>query len=279
MNLDSAIPDAAIPKTSASAPPRANILGVPIDAIDLPTAVNSIDGWITRRERHYVCVCNVHTVMECQRDEAIRQVYNQAGMVTPDGMPLVWVSRLMGFGGVGRVYGPDLTLATLARSLERGWSHFFYGGAPGVAEKLAARMTARFPELKIAGLISPPFRPLTAQEDDADVRRINESGADIVWVGIGAPRQEQWMASHRARLDAAVLIGIGAAFDFLSDTKRQAPRWMMRSGLEWLFRFACEPRRLWRRYLVYNSMFVWLMLMQFMGLRGGARARTQADAE
>ncbi|HVC44311.1 MAG TPA: WecB/TagA/CpsF family glycosyltransferase [Candidatus Binataceae bacterium] len=277
MNLDSAIPDAAIPTTAASAPPRANILGVPIDAIDLPAAVNSIDGWITRRERHYVCVCNVHTVMECQGNEAIRQVYHQAGMVTPDGMPLVWVSRLMGFGGVGRVYGPDLTLETFARSLERGWSHFFYGGAPGVAEKLVARMTARFPGLKIAGIISPPFRPLTPQEDDADVRRINDSGADIVWVGIGAPRQEQWMASHRARLNAPVLIGIGAAFDFLSDTKRQAPRWMMRSGLEWLFRFACEPRRLWRRYLVYNSMFVWMMLMQFMGVRGGARI--QADAE
>ncbi len=247
--------------------PRADILGVPISAINLNSAVDTIAGWIGESQRHYVCVCNVHTVMECTRSESIRRIYHRAGLVTPDGMPLVWVTRLMGFQGVERVYGPDLMLAVMERSTQRGWSHFLYGGAPGVAERLSSRMTAAFPGIKIAGEISPPFRPLTPLEDADVIKRINDSGADIVWAGIGAPRQERWMADHREPLSAPVLIGVGAAFDFLAGVKAQAPRWMMRSGLEWLFRFACEPRRLWRRYLLNNPLFMWFVLLQFLGLR------------
>jgi N-acetylglucosaminyldiphosphoundecaprenol N-acetyl-beta-D-mannosaminyltransferase len=244
----------------------ANILGVPISAVDMSAAVQTIADWIDRKRRNYVCVCNVHTVMECQKDEATLEIYRKAGMVTPDGMPLVWVSRLMGLSGVRRVYGPDLMLAMFEQSVARGWRHFLYGGAPGVAEMLATKMRERFSGLEIAGTFSPPFRALTAPETADVVGRINQSGADIVWVGIGAPGQELWMANHRKALNAPVLIGVGAAFDFLSGVKSQAPRWMMNCGLEWLFRLGSEPRRLWRRYLINNPLFVWHVMLQFFGV-------------
>jgi N-acetylglucosaminyldiphosphoundecaprenol N-acetyl-beta-D-mannosaminyltransferase len=262
----------------SGAAPRADILGVPISAINMNSAVDTIAGWISECQRHYVCVCNVHTVMECKRSESIRRIYHRAGLVTPDGMPLVWVTRLMGFQGVERVYGPDLMLAVMERSTQRGWSHFLYGGAPGVAERLSSRMTAAFPGIKIAGEISPPFRPLTPLEDADMIKRINDSGADIVWAGIGAPRQERWMADHREPLSAPVLIGVGAAFDFLAGVKAQAPRWMMRSGLEWIFRFACEPRRLWRRYLLNNPLFMWFVLLQFLGLEPNLSITSGSDS-
>jgi N-acetylglucosaminyldiphosphoundecaprenol N-acetyl-beta-D-mannosaminyltransferase len=261
--------------SSASIPilPHANILGVPVSAIDLPTAVETIGQWIDQGQRHYVCVSNVHTIMECQKDEAIREVFHQAGMITPDGMPLVWVSRMMGQPGVQRVYGPDLMLSVLEESVARGWSHYFYGGAPGVGATLASEMISRFPGLRVAGIFSPPFRPLNSQEEVEVVSSINQSGADIVWAGIGAPRQELWMAKHRQQLNAPVLIGVGAAFDFLSGIKPQAPRWMMAHGLEWVFRLKTEPRRLWRRYLYYNPLFVWKVALQFAGLQRHSAGR------
>jgi N-acetylglucosaminyldiphosphoundecaprenol N-acetyl-beta-D-mannosaminyltransferase len=225
-------------------------------------AVHTIEDWIARRESQYVCVTGVHGIMESQRDEEVRRIHNAAGLVTPDGMPLVWLSRLMGFAHVERVYGPDLMLALCARSVTQGYRHFFYGGAPGVAEKLACRLQARFPTLQVAGTYAPPFRPLTPAEDAAVVRRINAVQPDIVWVGISTPKQECWMREHVGRLCTPVLIGVGAAFDFHAGVKRQAPRWMQQSGLEWLFRLLTEPRRLWRRYLLNNSGFVWLVLLQ-----------------
>jgi N-acetylglucosaminyldiphosphoundecaprenol N-acetyl-beta-D-mannosaminyltransferase len=248
-------------------PPRVNILGVGISAITMQTALAVIDGWIARREPHYVCVATVHGVMECQRDPALRRIYNRSGLTTPDGMPLVWLSRLSGFPSVERVYGPDLLLALCEHGLDRGYRHFFYGGGPGVAEALAARLRARFPGLQIVGTYTPPFRPLTPAEDAAVVATINAAGPDIVWVGLSTPKQDRWMAEHVGRLTAPVLIGVGAAFDFHSGRKRQAPRWMQRSGLEWLFRLSQEPRRLWRRYLIYNPLFVALVLLQWSGLR------------
>ena len=177
-------------------------------------------------------------------------------------MPLVWLSRARGFGYVNRVYGPDLMLALCERSLSKGYRHFLYGGAPGVPEKLAENLKRRFPGLDVVGTYSPPFRPLTHEEDERVVRMINEAGPDIVWVGLSTPKQERWMAGHIGRLEAPVLIGVGAAFDFHSGVKRQAPRWMQRSGLEWLFRLLTEPRRLWRRYLIYNSLFVWNLMKE-----------------
>lgn len=173
-----------------------------------------------------------------------------------------------------RVYGPDLMLALCERSLEKGYRHFFYGGAPGVPERLAERLGARFPGLRVVGTFSPPFRPLTLEEDEKVVRMINGASPDILWVGLGAPKQERWMAEHRDRLRVPVMIGVGAAFDFYAGVKRQAPRWMQRAGLEWLFRLCQEPRRLWRRYLLNIPRFLCLVAAQELGiirceLRGG----------
>jgi N-acetylglucosaminyldiphosphoundecaprenol N-acetyl-beta-D-mannosaminyltransferase len=245
--------------------PKVNILGVEVSAINMKMALHTIEDWIARREPHYVCVTGVHGVMESQRDEEVRRIHNAAGLVTPDGMPLVWLSRLMGFSHVERVYGPDLMLTMCARSMTQGYRHFFYGGAPGVAEKLVLRLRARFPGLQVVGTYSPPFRPLTSEEDAAVVQHINAAQPDVVWVGIGTPKQDYWMKEHVGWLSAPVLIGVGAAFDFHAGVKRQAPRWMQRSGLEWLFRLMTEPRRLWRRYLINNSGFLCLMLLQGLG--------------
>jgi N-acetylglucosaminyldiphosphoundecaprenol N-acetyl-beta-D-mannosaminyltransferase len=247
--------------------PRANILGVGVSALNMAMALEIIEGWIERREPHYVCVTGVHGVMESQRDGELRRIHNRAGLVTPDGMPLVWLSRLQGFHHVERVYGPDLMLALCERSAAKGYRHFFYGGAEGVPEQLASVLQKRFPGLQVAGTFSPPFRPLTPDEDDRIVQMINAAAPDIVWVGLSTPKQERWMAGHRERLTAPVLIGVGAAFDFLTGRKPQAPRWMQRAGLEWLFRLLTEPRRLWRRYLINNPRFVLLVLLQWSGLR------------
>ncbi len=245
--------------------PRANILGVEVSAINMAMALRAIEGWIARREPRYICITGVHGVMESQRDEELRRIHNAAGLVTPDGMPLVWLSRRMGFRHVERVYGPDLLLAVCERSIAWGSRHFFYGGAPGVAETLVVRLQSRFPGLRLAGTYSPPFRPLTPQEDWAVVERINTAQPDIVWVGMSTPKQERWMAEHVGRLSAPVLVGVGAAFDFHAGLKRQAPRWMQTSGLEWFFRLLMEPRRLWRRYLINNPWFLWLVLLQALG--------------
>jgi len=168
---------------------------------------------------------------------------------------------------VSRVYGPDLMLALCEESKEKGYRHFFYGGAEGVADELAASLTERYPGLQVAGTYSPPFRPLTEDEDQQVVDLINRSGADIVWVGLGTPKQDFWVADHVGRLEAPVLLAVGAAFDFHSGRKRQAPRWMQRAGLEWLFRLLTEPRRLWYRYLVLNPLFIALVTLQLLGLR------------
>ena len=247
--------------------PRVNILGVGISAITMPQALEQIAAWIETGARQYVCACTVHTVMECQRDERMRQAVNRAGLAVPDGMPLVWLGRRQSKLAVSRVYGPDLMLALGQLSVERGYSHFFYGGAAGVAELLAHNLQARFPGLVVAGTCSPPFRPLTSEEEAHFVRQINQAQPDIVWVGLGTPKQDLWMAAHRAELTAPLLIGVGAAFDFHTGRLPQAPPWMQQAGLEWLFRLWQEPRRLWYRYLVYNPLFLFLILLQAAGLK------------
>lgn len=240
--------------------PRVDVLGVQVSAINLGQALDVLDHWITTGSANYVCVTGVHGVMESRRDERLRDIHNAAGLVTPDGMPLVWWTRARGWSHVGRVYGPDLLLACCERSITTGYRHFFYGGGECVADLLARRLSRRFPGLIVAGTYTPPFRPLTPDEDEQVVARINETAPDIVWVGLSTPKQEYWMAEHVNRLAAPVLIGVGAAFDFHSGLKRQAPRWMQQSGVEWLFRLASEPRRLWKRYLHNNPAFVWLAL-------------------
>jgi N-acetylglucosaminyldiphosphoundecaprenol N-acetyl-beta-D-mannosaminyltransferase len=246
---------------------RVNILGVGVSAVDPSMALAAVDEWISRGEPHYICVTGVHGIMESYRKEAVREIHNAAGLVVPDGTPLVWLSRLKGFHHVRRVYGPDLMLALCKRSIDREYRHFLYGGASGVCEQLAERLQTQFPGLKIVGSYSPPFRTLEREEDQEIVNEINEARPDIVWVGISTPKQEFWMAQHVGRLRAPVLIGVGAAFDFHAGLKRQAPRWMMRAGLEWMFRLIQEPRRLGPRYLSNNPLFVGLVIRQLLGGR------------
>lgn len=248
--------------------PRCDVLGVGISAINRQMALDTIEEWIARRSPHYVTVTGVHGVMESQRDPELMRIHNAAGMVTPDGMPMVWISRMRGFKHVTRVYGPDLMLDVCARSVETGWRHFLYGGAEGVADLLSQNLCRRYPGINVAGTFCPPFRPMTDAEDRELVDRINAARPDVVWVGLSTPKQEYWMARHVGRLEAPVLIGVGAAFDFIAGVKPQAPRWMQRSGLEWLFRMASEPRRLCRRYLVNNTGFVYRLIRS--GMAGNA---------
>ncbi len=244
-----------------------NILGVAINAITMPQAITQISRWIENRTQVYVSVCTVHTVMECQRGEQVRQAINNANLATPDGMPLVWLGRWRTPYEVDRVYGPDLMLALCEYLSDRGCTHYFYGGAAGTPELLAKTLQQRFPELRVVGTYSPPFRPLTSAEDQQIIQQINDIAPDVVWVGLGTPKQDLWMATHRDALTAPVLIGVGAAFDFHTGRISQAPSWMQRRGLEWLFRLWQEPKRLWYRYLVYNPLFVLLIIAQILGLK------------
>jgi N-acetylglucosaminyldiphosphoundecaprenol N-acetyl-beta-D-mannosaminyltransferase len=246
---------------------RANVLGVGVSAVNMEQALTRIDGWVKARERHYVCVCPVHSIMECRRSSEVRAIFNSAGMVTPDGMPVVWVVRRSGYPDVRRVYGPDLMLAELGQSLTSGHRHFFYGGGPGVASRLAEAMRKRFPGIAIAGVYEPPFAPLDDLCTSEAAELINTAQADVVWVGMSSPKQDRWMVRMRPLLKAPVLIAVGAAFDFHSGTVRQAPLWMQRSGLEWVFRLATDPGRLWRRYLVDNPWFVWELFLQKTGIK------------
>jgi N-acetylglucosaminyldiphosphoundecaprenol N-acetyl-beta-D-mannosaminyltransferase len=242
--------------------PRVDVLGVGVSAITMSEAVAQIGDWIQRREQHYVCVSGVHGVMESRRDPALRHIHNRSGLTTPDGMPLVWAGRFAGARPIERVYGPDLMLAVCAVAAQRGWSSYLYGGASGVPALLARRLRQRFPDLRVAGYWSPPFRSLTAEEDAAVVERMNAAEPDLVWVGLGTPKQERWMAAHVDRLSATVLLGVGAAFDIHAGLLPQAPRWMQQSGLEWLYRLGREPTRLWRRYLRNNPAFLAAILRQ-----------------
>src|SRR5918995_1865553 len=221
------------------------------------------------REPNYVCVTGVHGVIASQDDSDLRRIHNEAGMVTTDGMPLVWLSRRRSPPGttVERVYGPDLMLAVFARSELAGWRHFLYGSSPETLERLRANLRDRFPLANVVGSLAPPFRPLDEGEEREIAAEIAAARPDIVWVGLSTPKQERWMAAHVGRVHAPVLVGVGAAFDFHAGVKRQAPRWVQRSGLEWLFRLATEPRRLWRRYLINNPLFVVLVVLQVLGLK------------
>jgi len=257
---------------------RFDVLGVAVSAISMADAVTAIETWIGKRSPNYVCITGVHGVMESQNDAELRMIHNRAGMVTPDGMPLVWLAHLGGRKHVQRVYGPDLLLQVAALSLRKGYSHFFYGGGEGIADLLASRMQQRFPGLRVVGAYTPPFRPLTEEEDQDIVNKINAAAPDIVWVGLSTPKQERWMAQHLGRVNASVLVGVGAAFDFHAGLKRQAPHWMRRSGLEWFFRFITEPRRLAWRYLKNNPRFVLRVAAQELGRRSRATGMRSPEA-
>lgn len=245
--------------TCKSLPSIIPILGVPVAQLNRPRAVGSIQELLAARRGGFVCVTGVHGVMEAQRDAAIMEAHRRAALVVPDGMPLVWVSRLRGNRKTGRVYGPDLVLDCCKALSAR---HFFMGGGEGVADKLAASLKSRFPDLDVAGTYTPPFGAFDPAEEERQASAIRGAEAGIVWVGLSTPRQELWMHRMAATLAPAVLVGVGAAFDFLPGLKRQAPPWIGNAGLEWLFRLFMEPRRLAGRYLVNNPAFLWRLAVE-----------------
>lgn len=245
---------------------KINISGVGISLINMNDALKQMEQWISAREQHYVCICPNHTVMESQKNERLCRIVNSAGLATPDGMSVVWTCRFFGHTNVERVYGPDMMLAFSAIAAEKGYSNFYFGGDEGVPEELARRFCQQFPGLKVVGTYSPPFHLLTPAEDEEIVEIINQADPDVVWVGLGMPKQELWMGEHIGRINAPVMVGVGAAFDFLSGRKKWAPKWVQRSGLEWLYRLLHEPRRLWRRNL-YHLPFFYNVILQRMGIK------------
>lgn len=247
----------------ASSVPRYNVLGIGVSALTLTQARDLVVGVRGGLRRGYICLGTAHGFTLAQDDPALRDIYNESWLTTPDGMPLVW----LGPRGVERVYGPDLMLAACAAGRAVGLRHFLYGGTPGVAEQLREKLTARFPALEIVGTFTPPFRDLNPAEQAALQAEVSRTRPDVIWVGLSSPKQEKFMARHWRELDAGVLIGVGAAFDFHSGRVRQAPRWIQRSGFEWLFRVATEPRRLGPRYLKTNPIFVLRVLAQKLGLK------------
>lgn len=256
---------------------RIEILGVPVSNVDEPGATAKIAAWIAERRAavgrpRYVCACDVFNVVSAQDNPKHMRALRTADMIVADGTPLVWVSRLRGERHIQRVPGPDLLSAVAERSVAEGWSHYFYGGAEGVADKLAERLAERYPGLDVAGTRCPPFRAMTEDELSRDLDRIRASGADIVWIGLGCPKQEIWMLENHHRLPGQILVGVGAAFDFHTGRIERAPQWMRERGLEWLHRLMSEPKRLWRRYLISAPRFVALSLAETVRL-AGRRAR------
>lgn len=240
---------------SGSDLPCYDVLGVPISATNLGDASERIENWARDDVGRFVCIRDVASLMTIIDDPALAPIHAEASMITPDGMPLVVVGKLRGVA-VERTCGPDLIDRVCARSPQSGIKHYFYGGKDGVAETLANSFAAKYPGLQVAGWETPPFRPLTAEESEALVERIQASGADVVWVGLSSPKQEVWMRDHYKRLPQT-LIGVGAAFDFHSGAVQRAPVWMQKSGIEWIHRLMSEPGRLWKRYLVLAPKFVW----------------------
>lgn len=247
--------------------PWTDVLGVRISAVSLASATKTVMAWISNREKRYVAVTGVHGVIEAQDDPQLKRVLNDAGLNVPDGMPMVWLSRLAGHAHVTRVFGPDFMLSVSDALASRGGTAFYYGGAPDVAEELADTLVKSCPGLRTAGVYCPPFRELAPHEEDEIAGRINHARPDIVWVGLSTPKQERWMAGFRPLLEAPVLIGVGAAFDYNTGRIKRAPAWMQKSALEWLFRLLQDPKRLWKRYARNNPLFVYYLLCQKLGLR------------
>jgi len=273
MNISGDKPRSTIddPHSPVNLPPPAiggcfKVLGVRVDAVQIPEVISRITDWVEeRRTGNYIAVTGMHGVVEAQQNPKFSSILNQASLVVADGMPLVWIGRRYGFNLQRRVYGPEL-LETFCRATGDRYCHFFYGGAPGVAEQLSEALQQRF-GIRVGGVYSPPFRPLNASEKQCLQQLILDSRPDILWVGLSTPKQEIWMAEYRDLLGVPVMVGVGAAFDFLTGRTSQAPRWMREHGLEWLFRLATEPRRLWKRYLIGGSRFVWHVALEMTRIR------------
>ena len=245
--------------------PRQPILGVNINLTNLDNTLNKCSQFIGEKDKAYICLAPAHSVMDCYYDEEVRLSFNNSSLTVPDGMGVVWILKLKGNQSVGRVYGPDLLLNLCEMSIQAGWKHYFYGSTKRILHDLEMNLVKKFPGLRISGTHSPPFTTGKLIEDQEIIDQINGAAPDIIWVGLGSPKQDIWMAENRDRLNASILIGVGAAFDFISGNTKQAPRWIQRSGFEWLFRLMSEPGRLWKRYVHY-PLFVLLVGLEFLGV-------------
>lgn len=252
---------------SSRGAPVFNVLGVAVSGLNLQSARDIVLEAVRSRSKGYICVTGVHGVSEAQSDPEFRRILNHAFLNTTDGMPLVWLGKKLSGPDVDRVYGPDLMAEIFEATRDTPYTHFFYGGGPGVADALRERMVERYPGLKVVGTYCPPFRPLNTAELAELKQLFSEKRPDMTWIGLSTPKQERFMAAHLDQLDTTLMFGVGAAFDFGAGRIRQAPRWMQRSGLEWFFRLCSEPRRLGRRYLVNNPLFVCRIAAQLSGLR------------
>jgi N-acetylglucosaminyldiphosphoundecaprenol N-acetyl-beta-D-mannosaminyltransferase len=255
------------PKRSA----RVTVLDVEIDAINMQQALEHIDAELRSGRKGYVCLAGVHGVMEAHRDTTLAQIFAGATLVVPDGMPTVWVGRHQGHRSMERVAGPDLMLAVMSGAKFRDRTHFLCGGKAGVAEELRDALRARYPGIKIVGTHTPPFRPMSAAEENQLTRKINRLKPDVIWVGISTPKQERFMVRYLAQFETKLMFGVGAAFDFHTGRIKDCPEWVKRCGLQWLDRLLQDPRHLWKRYLRNNSAFLVAIAMQLMGLRSYPR--------
>lgn len=246
---------------------HANVLGVAISALNMESAVDLASRWIDAGEPGYICLTGVHGVMEAKADEAFRHILNHATINAPDGMPMTWVGRLQGFDDMDRVFGPDFMMAMCRLSVRRGYRHFLYGGQPGVAELLRDNLRTKFPGIQITGVYTPPFRSLTAEEEHEVVARVRRAQPHILWVGLGTPKQERFMAQYLHHLEVPLLAGVGAAFDYHTGRIQDCPAWVKRAGLQWVHRAMQDPGRLWARYLRNNPAFLWHIASQIAGIR------------
>ena len=258
---------------------RVNVLGVGISAVSMHDAVERSLALLSSQSQGYVCVTGVHGVIVAQEDEEFRNILNNSYLTTPDGMPTLWLGHLQGYKQMTRVYGPDYMLSLCSNGIPAGLRHFLYGGKPGVAEALRASLLERFPNLQIVGTFTPPFRKLTVQEEDSLTAQLEASRVDVLWVGLSTPKQERFMADYYGRLPVKLMVGVGAAFDLLSGNLTEAPDWMKRTGFQWLYRLIKEPRRLWRRYLKNNPLFIILTILQLTRLKEYTCTRSYAASE
>jgi len=243
------------------------VLRTTIHAVQIGDVIDLFEQWILNRERsRFVALCNVHMVMEAYKDTYFRSALTSADLVAPDGAPLIWAGRRHGFQLRRRVYGPDLFLEFCQTTAAKGYRHFLFGGHSGVPETVATRLTQCYPGIQIAGTCSPPFRKQSQAEHSEMIDQINRSNADVLWVALGCPKQELWIYENRDLLNVPIIIGVGQVFDIYAGRVRQAPRWARDNGLEWAFRLISNPRRLWRRYVIYNPQFLYNVALDRLGL-------------
>ena len=251
-------------------PHSIRVLDMRVDMVQISDVLQAMEEWIVNKEQgRYIVIANADSAVRSRKNDKFRKAVACSTLSVPDGMSLVWLGKMQGYKLKRRVYGPDLLQEFCELAVSKGYTNYYYGGAEGVPQRLKDALVKKFPELKVTGVYSPPFRDLTDSEDEQIVAMINEANTDVLWIGLGCPKQEIWMYQHRDKLKVPVVVGVGAAFDFHSGTKKQAPFWMREHGLEWFFRLITEPKRLWKRYIVDGAFFLYNVAIEIV--KGGKK--------